>query len=409
MEPSTYVVRQGDTPRRIASRFGISLFALAAANPHLSLEEGLLPGELLAVPEAPPRRYVVQEGDSWESIALKIGCSSARLRELNAGVRQLVPDGMCVLELPPATERIVRSDAEYGSAQLARDIEKLRREYPFLVAATIGRSVLGKPIHALRLGDGPFRLQANGAVHANEWITSLVLMRFAEDYARACKRRGLVAGRPASELFGGCTLWLVPMVNPDGADLAQEDLRESHPMYKELLRWNGGSRRFSRWKANARGVDLNDQFPAHWEEERKRRGTGGPGPRDYSGPSPLSEPESRALAAFTEETDFQAVLSLHTQGEEIYWNYRGLEPPRSKAWAEKLGEASGYRPVHLEGSDAGFKDWFIQKFRRPGFTIELGWGRNPLPLDCLRDIYPETAALLVTAMELGMKEEEDGS
>ena len=401
----SYVVQQGDTPRRIASRFGISLTALAAANPQSIEGEALLPGELLDIPIGPPRRYVVQEGDSWESIAQKAGCTATRLRELNSGLLALEPGGECVLELPTSGDRIVRCDAEYGSAQLARDLERLRREYPFLVVRTIGHSVLGKPIHAVRIGDGPFRLQANGAVHANEWITSLALMRFAEEYARACKWRGSFGGMNAVHGFEGCTLWIVPMVNPDGVDLTQDALRTGHPMYKELLRWNGGSHRFARWKANIRGVDLNDQFPAHWEEEKKRRAADGPGPRDYSGTAPLSEPEARALASFTEEIDFHSVLSFHTQGEEIYWNYRGLEPPRSKAWAEKLGQASGYRPVRLEGSDAGFKDWFIQRFRRPGFTIELGWGRNPLPLETVHDVYAETACLLTTAMELGMSEE----
>ncbi|RUS48672.1 M14 family zinc carboxypeptidase [Cohnella sp. AR92] len=401
MDTRSYVVQQGDTPRRIASRFGISLTALGAANPYSMSGERLLPGEILQIPDGPIRRYSVQEGDSWESIARKAGCTAARLRELNASVTELISGGECILALPQGEDRIVRSEAEYGSGQLAKDIEKLRREYPFVVTSVIGQSVLGKPIHALRIGDGPFRLQANGSVHANEWITSLALMRFAEQYARACKRHAPIGGMPASELYRDCTLWIVPMVNPDGVDLTLEELQPSHPLYKELLRWNHGSTRFTRWKANARGVDLNDQFPAHWDEEKKRRGIRGPAPRDYSGSAPLSEPEALALARFTEETDFHAVLSFHTQGEEIYWNYRGLEPACSQAWAEQLGQASGYRPVRLEGSDAGFKDWFIQRFRRPGFTIELGWGRNPLPLESFDELYPETVSLLTTAMALG--------
>ncbi|WP_027091281.1 M14 family metallopeptidase [Cohnella thermotolerans] len=400
MNTVTYIVKPGDTPRRIASQFGISYGSLLAANPQWMESEPLIPGEMLQVPVRLPRRYSVQPGDTWESIAAKAGCSEVRLRELNRASSSVQPEEGQWIELPAAgQDRIVRSDAEYGSARLALDIDRLKREYPFLTAVAIGQSVLGKPIYAIRIGEGPFRLQANGAVHANEWITSLALMRFLEDYAKACKRHGAIHGKPAAGLYRRCTLWVVPMVNPDGVDLAIEGIAPDNPCYKDLLKWNNGSTRFRRWKANIRGVDLNDQFPAYWEEEKKRRGVTAPGPRDYPGPSPLSEPEARALADFTEETDFHAAIAFHTQGEEIYWNYRGLEPPQSRAWAEALGRASGYRPVRLEGSDAGFKDWFIARFRRPGFTVEAGWGRNPLPPDAMADVYPETLALLAEAME----------
>ncbi|MBB6735044.1 LysM peptidoglycan-binding domain-containing protein [Cohnella sp. CBP 2801] len=396
----SYVVRAGDTPRRIAASLGVSYSSLAAANPQWIEGEPLIEGELLQVPVRLPRRYSVLGGDTWESIAVKAGCPAARLREINGSIQgEQLEEGQ-VIELPaPGSDRIVKAGAEYGSAQLARDIERLKKEYPFLTEAVIGRSVMGKPIHALRLGEGAFRLHANGTVHANEWITALALMRFVEEYARACKWHGSIGGRSAAALYRRCTLWVVPMANPDGADLSQAGLKPDHPFYKDLLRWNKGSRRFDRWKANIRGVDLNDQFPAFWEEERKRRGRGGPGPRDYSGPAPLSEPEAQALAGFARETDFHAALSFHTQGEEIYWNYRGLEPESSERRASRLAAASGYRPVKLEGSDAGFKDWFIAEFRRPGFTAEMGWGRNPLPLRVFPDVYDDTLAILTEAME----------
>jgi len=404
----SYVVRPGDTPRRIAAAHGISYHALAAANPQWSEGEPLLEGEIVQIPVTLPRRYAVTAGETWASIAAKAGCTEARLRELNGSGAVEQPEEGQVVELPAAgSDRIVKASAEYGSAQLARDIERLKREYPFLTETVIGRSVLGKPIHALRLGEGGFRLHVNGTVHANEWITALALMRFVEEYARACKRHGPIGGKSAAALYRRCTLWIVPMANPDGADLSQTGLAPDHPGYKDLLRWNRGSRRFDRWKANARGVDLNDQFPAHWEEERKRRGRTGPGPRDYGGPAPLSEPEAQALAAFVRDIDCHAAISFHTQGEEIYWNYRGLEPEASERWARRLAQAAGYRPVRLEGSDAGFKDWFIAEFRRPGLTVELGWGRNPLPLSAFPDLYEDALALLVEAME-GENGVEDG-
>jgi g-D-glutamyl-meso-diaminopimelate peptidase len=289
----------------------------------------------------------------------------------------------------------------YSPRQLNKEVKRLTRAYPFISAGSIGRSVLGKPIPYLRLGVGPFRWHFNGACHANEWITSLLLMRFAEEYARAYSsaKRLPFRGKSVKDLFARNSLWIVPMVNPDGVELVQQGITAKHPLYKELLQWNRGSTSFHRWKANVRGVDLNDQFPAFWEEERLRRGIEAPGPRDYSGAAPLCEPEAAALSKFTELHDFHAVLALHTQGEEIYWNYREQEPPEAQAWAERLARSAGYRAVYLEGSDAGYKDWFISKFRRPGFTVEAGWGHNPLPLDGLEWMYEDIAGLLAEALD----------
>ncbi|RED65564.1 M14 family metallopeptidase [Cohnella lupini] len=287
----------------------------------------------------------------------------------------------------------------FGPNELAKEIGRLTRKYPFVSAGSIGRSVLGKPISYIRLGAGPFRWHFNGACHANEWITSLLLIRFANDFAGSCAKRKPFWGKSAKDLFSRCSLWIVPMVNPDGVELVQRGANAQHTAFKDLLQWNRGSNRFHRWKANARGVDLNDQFPANWEEERRRRAIVTPGPRDYGGEKPLSEPEASALVEFTEQNDFNAVLALHTQGEEIYWNYRNDEPPESREWANRLAVASGYRAVYLEGSDAGYKDWFISRFRRPGFTVEAGWGHNPLPMDGFEEIYDDVARLLAEALD----------
>ncbi|TJY43542.1 LysM peptidoglycan-binding domain-containing protein [Cohnella pontilimi] len=401
MNTVTYAACPGDTPRRIALRFGVSYASLVAVNPQWDEDPALIDGELVYVPIAKPRRYIVRQGDTWETIAWKADCSPELLCETNG----LSPNAALTagqwLELPAGRSgRIVAAEAEYGPMELSKDITRLTGKYPFVTAGSIGRSVLGKPLHALRIGGGPFRWHINAACHANEWITSLLLMRFAEDYANAYQRNGTVGGKSAAALFSRTTLWIVPMLNPDGVELVQDGLALNHPMCRELLEWNRGSKRFSAWKANARGVDLNDQFPAHWEEEQERRRIPGPAPRDYSGPAPLSEPEALSLAEWTERMDFHAVLALHTQGEEIYWNYRDREPPQAGEWAARLARAGGYRAVRLTGSDAGYKDWFIDRFRRPGFTVEAGWGHNPLPLEGFSDIYDGVSKLLAEALDL---------
>lgn len=266
--------------------------------------------------------------------------------------------------------------------QLSMDLRRLAADYPFVEVGTIGCSVLGQPLYALRIGSGPFRWHFNGSCHANEWITTPLLVKFAYDYAFAACSRGTVGGIDAHNLLRRNTLWIVPMLNPDGVEWVLQGLAPSD------------------WKANARGVDLNDQFPAYWEEERQRRQVQLPGPRDYGGPAPLSEPEARALADWTVQMDFHAVLALHTQGEEVYWNYRDYEPPCSQEWAGRLADAAGYRAVALTGSDAGYKDWFLQAFRRPGFTVEAGSGANPLPAGDFPAISQRLNRLFAQALDL---------
>jgi len=301
------------------------------------------------------------------------------------------------MRLSPFTDRgenpIVEVCGGYRYADFLTQSTKLMRKYPHLCCRSIGRSVLGRSIDCFMIGNGPERLHMNGAVHANEWITAPLLLRFMEDLLEcSCSQRSEII----THLLEQVTLWIVPMVNPDGVDLAQDGAAIAGDDWRScLLEWNNGEDNFTTWKANIRGVDLNDQFPAMWEVERERRQVNGPASQDYSGPCPLSEPEAQALAQLTESVEFSRVLSLHTQGREIYWNYRDQEPPEAEELANRLGEASGYRAVKLSGSDAGYKDWFILKFRRSGFTIEAGEGKNPLPPEEFDSIYRDLAPLLL--------------
>lgn len=396
-----YVVQKGDTWLRIASRFGIHRIALGSANPQLSEAPYLIPGQVMYIPLRPANVYIIQPGDTFYEIARRFGVPIQILLDANKGVdpRHLKIGQSLVIPLSRNGE-IVRTDAEYGFLQLMEDMGKLCERYPFITSKIIGSSVMGKQIVALRIGSGERRVHLNGSVHANEWITTPLLMRFIEQYAKAYRSGVPWRGIDPQECYNRISLWVVPMVNPDGVELVQEGVTPQHPYYKSLLHWNGGSFQFTRWKANIRGVDLNDQFPAHWEEERERRGKTSPGPRDYTAEGPLTEPEAIALAQFTRQEMFDMVLSLHTQGEEIYWNYRDYEPSESETIARRLAQASGYRSVKLSGSDAGYKDWFIQEFRRPGFTIEAGSGMNPLPLHQFPDIYNDVASLLIEALRI---------
>ena len=124
-----------------------------------------------------------------------------------------------------------------------------------------------------------------------------------------------------------------------------------------------------------------------------------PGPRDYVGRAPLSQRESRALAGYTEYIDPDLVLAYHTQGKEIYWQFDDIEIEGARELGERLAAVSGYtltEPAEVS-SFAGYKDWFIKVFRRPGFTVEAGSGENPLPIGQFEEIYRDNLGILVTA------------
>jgi g-D-glutamyl-meso-diaminopimelate peptidase len=186
------------------------------------------------------------------------------------------------------------------------------------------------------------------------------------------------------------------MVNPDGVDLVLNgpppELRE------EVIAINRGSTDFTGWKANIRGVDLNNQYPAKWDFEKERSEQNAPAPRDYLGEAPLTEPEAIAMAELAKDNQFDRMLAFHTQGAEFYWGFEGLEPPESQVLALEFERVSGYKAVQYIDSFAGYKDWFIQEFRRPGFTIELGRGINPLPLSQFDDIYEEVLGIFLASL-----------
>ncbi len=391
-----YVVQIGDTIHRIARKYKIAVHSLLQANPQLALAEQLRAGQMVAIPPQPPSYYMIQRGDTFHAIAEGMNVSIPDLLEANPGIqpsRLLI--GQTIVIPAGRAFRVVSSHYEYGYQELEEDLSLLSGQYPFLQLSSIGNSVIGKPLYAIRIGTGSKEIHYNGGIHANEWITSLMLMTFLEDYAMAVRHGRLLRGVSAAKLYEEVSLWVVPMLNPDGTELVLQGCPPGHPHRERLLEWNGGSQRFQRWKANIRGVDLNDQFPASWEEERRRRNASGPGPCHYGGTAPLTEPEAEALVNFTREHDFASVFAFHTQGREIYWNYRGLEPSHSENAARLLGQASGYRPVKLTESDAGYKDWFIQEYRRPGFTIESGVGVNPLPLEQFAEMYEDTIGIMV--------------
>ena len=277
--------------------------------------------------------------------------------------------------------------------------------YPFLRTEVIGTTAFQRPLRTLVLGNGPRKVVFSAAHHANEWITTLVLLKFAEDFALALTEKGQLSGIDAQTLADTATVYMVPLVDPDGVDLVTGAIAPGTIPYENAraIGENYPAIPFPEgWKANLLGVDLNLQYPAGWLQAREIKFSQGftrPAPRDFVGRAPLDQLESRALAGYTEYLDPVLVLALHTRGQVIYWQFKDIQVPGARELADAFARVSGYAVADTpyESSFAGYKDWFIQRWRRPGFTIEAGLGENPLPLSQFEQIYADILGILTIA------------
>ena len=150
-------------------------------------------------------------------------------------------------------------------------------------------------------------------------------------------------------------------------------------------------------------MDLNLQFPALWQNAKRikyAQGYNQPAPRDFVGYGPLTEPESLAIYNLTLQHNFRFVLAYHSQGKTIYWRFQNYNPPQSLEIGEKFSQVSGYtlEDTPYNSSFAGYKDWFIQMYNKPGYTIEVGLGENPLPISQFNEIYSNNLGILVLGL-----------
>ena len=347
--------------------------------------------------------YIVRNGDTLYSIAQRFSTTVRRIvfanptispNSISIGQKLIVPFG-----------RIVRTDMSYYFELLQLNINSLKTVYPFLQIGSIGKSIMGKDLTYIRIGTGTKEVFYSGAIHSNEWITAPLLMKFIENFCRSYVNNSRIFGYSSRQIFDDVSIYIVPMVNPDAVDLVVGALG---PNTEEYINARNLANNYSDipfpsgWKSNIVGVNLNLQFPAGWEIARNikyAQGYTSPGPRDFVGYGPLTEPEALAMYNFTLVHNFSLILAYHTQGQVIYWKYLNYNPPQARIIGERFAEISGYllEITPYESGYAGYKDWFIKEYNRPGYTIEVGRGNNPISISQFSTIYSENEGILVTA------------
>lgn len=283
-------------------------------------------------------------------------------------------------------------------------VRELGERYPWIGTGVIGTSLLGRSIPLLSLGNGDRSVLYIGAHHGMEWITSAILAILARDLAEAYEHDLMLFGVSVRTMLSLRRIHIVPMLNPDGVEYAIHGIESAGILRERVISMCEGTD-ISRWQANARGVDLNHNYRSGFEEYKlieRALGIYRGAPTRYSGEYPESEPEVRAICSLVRYAPPSLSLTLHTQGEEIYYTSGGRCTAECERIARRVADMTAYTLATPEGAAAygGFTDWLVGELGLPSLTLECGRGQNPLPPSSLCRIYSRLRRALICAPTL---------
>lgn len=272
-------------------------------------------------------------------------------------------------------------DKLYDYQDMTTDLRRLVHKYPGKAAlSSLGKSYDDREIWCLRIGSAYARkkLVIDAAIHAREWKNTQVLMRQAEEILREYKEH--------KNRFRNVCVYLIPMDNPDGVTISQYGYRGiRNKKLQEKVKKIG---HFRTWKNNARGVNLNNNFPAGFSKKKKKK----PDAISYPGKKAGSEKETKALMKFIETVKPDTVINLHSTGSILYWDFNVVGELHQKQYnlARKIRSYNHYRMMPKGASTdgrGGFADWLVYKKKLPSVTIETGSVVCPLPHSQYAPIY----------------------
>jgi hypothetical protein len=264
-------------------------------------------------------------------------------------------------------------------AGIHADLRVLAARHPEIARLqVIGQSAEGRELLALRVADDPDDLTRpsvllTAAHHANEAATPEHVI----DAARVMLERH--DEEPYASWLESMALVIVPMVNPDGSAAFWEvDARLGRKNQRQV----GPSQAYA-------GVDLNRNYPFHWDGPQTRFSSRDPDSNFYRGPGPASEPEVRAMIRLAERERPVAMISYHSAAARLLVPYAipGVDNPApSAAWSvagrmlDRLQHhVFGRRRFSATGSLYAVtgveKDWYHHRFGTLAYLVELPYRR----------------------------------
>ena len=328
-------------------------------------------------------------------------------------IDQSIPRGTVNFTSMEVPDPIVKVADKCSYDFMVHDLEELKKKYSdHMSYRSIGSTYDGRNIYEVTVGNPNARnhVLIPAAIHAREYITTNLCMKQIE-YALYYYESGGWDGKRLSDMFESTCLHFVPMANPDGVSISQfgldgirnEELKEGiRKIYEDDLKAGRTSDGFDkylvRWKANVRGVNLNQNFDANWEEARGSSDV--PSYSYYSGERPESERESQALANLFRSRSYKAVINYHSMGKVIYWDIEGNKVrEKSRFLANNMLALTGYQMLY-SGEGGGFKD-YVQTYGQgtPSVTLEVGKGEAPVPSSQMDEIWAENKFVWLYALK----------
>lgn len=296
---------------------------------------------------------------------------------------------------------IVSTDHQkYTYEEMEQDIMMLSEKYPDYVHVRIlGMTADNRNIYDIILGniDAPKCILFQASIHAREYMTSQLVMKQIEYYLDYYDQ--IYSGECYRDIFDKVCVHVVAMTNPDGVTISQKGIKgiRSTALRKKLKKMPG-SKNTGRWKANARGVDLNNQFDHNFVYvKRLKKGAYA----TYGGRTPVSEKESQALVALVNEIQPQAVVNYHAMGNVIYCRYKTSKKMQKKVFqlSAKIKKMTGYSYMGVT-DNAGFANWLVCEEGIPSCTVEIGRNTVPVPISQFKTVWKQNKDVMAAAAQL---------
>lgn len=260
------------------------------------------------------------------------------------------------------------------------DLAALAQKFPDqLTLSSIGKSENGADLTLAVMGNpnAAKKVFLQSTMHAREFIVTQLTLAQIDYMLHHQSERLPNSTLTIGELLDRVCFHIVPMSNPDGVEIVQ-----TNKVPDELSHLISADKA-AIWKANGKGVDLNANFDADWDQYGSSKTK--PSHMGFKGTAPECAAEAKALADYLRANDFDLILSYHTSGSVIYWSYGGDECQAvndlNYDLSRRLSVVSAFSINGQPGtSTAGLKDWAIQALKTPSLTIEFGAGISPLLL-----------------------------
>ena len=308
-------------------------------------------------------------------------------------------------------DAIVEDYDLYTYEEMEEDIRQLQARYPGLLRSEVtGTSADGRNLYMLTMGaeNAPHHILVHAGIHAREYINPLLVMEQLEqclDYYD----RGQFLGMRYRDLFADTAVHIVPMVNPDGIAISQfgeAALRspELVQMVRACYAYDVAAGRtkypyevyLTRWKANARGVDLNKNIPFGFAVNVRATQ---PSYGGFCGLLPFSEPEAASLGAVTLRYQPSVIINYHSMGEVAYWDTSESRYTEiNRGFSAYMLSLVPYRRMGSSGATGSYLDW-IYSGDTPvrSITFETGNVECPLPIGQYPKIWVQHGSVLQSA------------